>query len=64
MTHNFNTLFFVLKKMVRNQVTYPRYKSVLILYNSLDNHIFHCTKHYYKIKKARKRKLNKELHVT
>lgn len=57
MTHNFDSLwnFLCTKKVIRKEITCPRCQNVLILVNSSENHLFHCTKAYYKIIKGRKR---------
>ncbi|KYN17333.1 hypothetical protein ALC57_10381 [Trachymyrmex cornetzi] len=56
-TYNFDYLWnFLCNKEVRKEILCPRCKNVLTLTNARENHIFHCTKHYYKVTRTRKRR--------
>lgn len=57
MIYNFDRLWNFLcdKEVVRKEILCPRCENVLTLTNVRENHIFHCTKHYYKVSKTRKR---------
>lgn len=57
LTYNDESLwnFLCEKKVVRKEIKCPRCENVLIV-NSSANHLFHCTKTYYKTIKGRKRK--------
>jgi len=57
MTYNFDRLWNFLcdKKIVLKEILCPKCKNVLTLINVKENHVFHCTKHYYEINRTRKR---------